>query len=101
MAKLFGRVYAFIGLERVGGIMVYDVTTPSSPNFVQYLNYRDFNATPGTAAALDLGPEGIRVIAPEVSPLPGVPLLVVANEVSGTTTLFRIDRDKRVGAAAR
>jgi len=101
VAKLFGRVYAFIGLERVGGIMVYDVTTPSSPSFVQYLNHRDFNATPGTAAALDLGPEGIRVIAPEVSPLPGVPLLVVANEVSGTTTLFRIDRDKQVGAAAR
>ena len=24
-----GRTYAFIGLERVGGIMVYDITTPA------------------------------------------------------------------------
>jgi hypothetical protein len=101
VALLFGRVYAFIGLERVGGIMVYDVTNQKAPNFVQYVNYRDFGATPGTAEALDLGPEGIRVIAPEVSPLPGVPLLVVANEVSGTTTLFRIEPERRVGASSR
>ena len=90
-----------VGLERVGGIMVYDVTNPKAPGFVQYLNYRDFGATPGTADALDLGPEGIRVIAPEVSPLPGVPLLAVANEVSGTTTLFRIERERLVGASPR
>ena len=101
VAPLFGRIYAFIGLERVGGIMVYDVTNPKAPAFVQYLNYRDFGAAPGTVEALDLGPEGIRVIAPEVSPLPGVPLLVVANEVSGTTTLFRIERERLVGASSR
>lgn len=101
VAPLFGRVYAFIGLERVGGIMVYDVTNPKAPSFVQYLNHRDFGAVPGTADALDLGPEGIRIIAPEASPLPGVPLLVVANEVSGTTTLFRIERDALVGSGPR
>ncbi len=61
----------FIGLERVGGIMVYDVTNPKAPNFAQYLNYRNFGAAPETVEALDLGPEGIRVIAHELSPLPG------------------------------
>jgi hypothetical protein len=96
-----GRTYAFVGLERIGGVMIYDITNPYAPGFVQYFNYRDFTAAPGTSAALDLGPEGITVIAPEASPIPGVPLLVVANEVSGTTTVFRIDRDKRVGKAAR
>jgi hypothetical protein len=101
VAKLFGRTYAFIGLERIGGVMIYDITNPYAPGFVQYFNYRDFTAAPGTPAALDLGPEGIAVIAPEASPIPGVPLLVVANEVSGTTTVFRIDRDKLVGNAAR
>lgn len=101
VAKLFGRTYAFIGLERVGGVMIYDITNPYAPGFVQYFNYRDFTAAPGTAAALDLGPEGIHVIEAKNSPIPGVPLLVVANEVSGTTTLFRIDQQKQVGNAAR
>lgn len=101
VAKLFGRTYAFIGLERVGGLMIYDITNPFAPAFVQYFNNRDFDAEPGTPAALDLGPEGIRVIEAEHSPIPGVPLLVVANEVSGTTTVFRIDRVQRVGKAAR
>ncbi|HRP66894.1 MAG TPA: choice-of-anchor I family protein [Thauera sp.] len=101
VARLFGRTYAFIGLERIGGVMIYDITNPYAPGFVQYFNHRDFSATPSTPAALDLGPEGIHVIEPQDSPIPGVPLLVVANEVSGTTTVFRIDRDKQVGRATR
>lgn len=101
VARLFGRTYAFIGLERIGGVMIYDITNPYAPGFVQYFNHRDFSATPGTPAALDLGPEGIHVIEPQDSPISGVPLLVVANEVSGTTTVFRIDRDKQVGRATR
>ena len=36
------RIYAFIGLERVGGIMVYDITNPYQPTFVQYVNNRRF-----------------------------------------------------------
>ncbi|WP_349616417.1 choice-of-anchor I family protein [Azotobacter salinestris] len=92
LASLWGRTYAFVGLERVGGVMVYDIDDPRAPSFVQYLNRRDFQAAPGTPEAGDLGPEGLTVIEAGASPLPGVPLLVVANEVSGTITLFRIDR---------
>ena len=29
--------YAFVGLERVGGIMIYDITNPYEPYFVKYL----------------------------------------------------------------
>ena len=100
VAKLFGRVYAFIGLERIGGVMIYDITNPYAPNFVQYYNNREFfqaGSTPTLDQRKDLGPEGLIVIEPEKSPIPGVPLLVVANEVSGTTTLFRIDRKRLVG----
>jgi 2',3'-cyclic-nucleotide 2'-phosphodiesterase / 3'-nucleotidase / 5'-nucleotidase len=97
IAEVFSKTYAFIGLERVGGIMVYDITTPRNPKFVEYVNNRDFTgfADPadtedGVATAGDLGPEGLTFIAPGDSPN-GRPLLVVANEVSGTTTIFQID----------
>lgn len=93
LAKLWGRTYAFVGLERIGGVMVHDITDPRAPVFVQYLNHRDFGADPGTPEAGDLGAEGLLVIEANKSPIPGVPLLVVANEVSGTTTVFRIGRD--------
>ncbi len=88
-----GQTFAFIGLERVGGIMVYDVTNPQNPDFVQYLNNRDFSASDEDLEAGlggDLGPEGVAFIAAGNSPT-GAPLLAVANEISGTTTLYRID----------
>jgi DNA-binding beta-propeller fold protein YncE len=97
VAKLWGRHFAFIGLERVGGVMVYDVSVPHAPTFVQYLNHRDFAQDAESPLALDLGPEGLIVIEAAASPIRGVPLLVVANEVSGTTTIYRIDRAPLVG----
>ena len=97
VAKLWGTTYAFIGLERIGGVMVYDVSNPYAPTFVQYINNRDFGTDPATPQAGDLGAEGLMVIDAARSPIRGVPLLVVANEVSGTTTLFRIDRVHRAG----
>jgi hypothetical protein len=45
VAKLWGRDYAFIGLERIGGVMIYDISNPYAPQFVQYLNNRDFAST--------------------------------------------------------
>ena len=89
IARLFGRQYMFLALERIGGIVVYELVNPTAPAFVQYINVRDFTGAQNTAAAGDLGPEGLFVISEEESPT-GVPLLVVANEVSGTTRIFRI-----------
>ena len=82
-------LYAFIGFERVGGIMVYDVTDPYQPTFVQYVNNRDFAGDAEEGTAGDLGPEGILFISAEDSPI-GHPLLVTGNEVSGTTTIFSV-----------
>lgn len=90
IGKIRGRTYAFIGLERIGGVMVYDITDPRSVFFVQYLNNRDFTVEPGTPEAGDLGAEGLIFIEATDSPTGG-PLLAVANEVSGTTTLFSVD----------
>ena len=82
LGKAFGRTYAFIGLERTGGIMVYDVSDPFSPKFVQYLN-----TTPD-----DISPEGLLFIKEEDSPN-GKPLLVVSHEISSTTTIFEIAKE--------
>lgn len=85
-----GRTYAFVGLERVGGVMVYDITDPAASTFVTYVNNRDFTAgEEPSAASLDLGAEGVTFI-PAAQSTTGEPMLAVANEVSGTTTLFAI-----------
>jgi 2',3'-cyclic-nucleotide 2'-phosphodiesterase/3'-nucleotidase/5'-nucleotidase len=104
MVKIFGRVYAFIGLERIGGIMIYDVTNPYDVSFVDYFNSRDFTVPTcldvdeeegcnqddeTNPDAGDLGPEIIHFIAADDSPN-GKPLLAVSHEISGTTTLYEI-----------
>ncbi|MBX2878730.1 MAG: choice-of-anchor I family protein [Granulosicoccus sp.] len=81
VGEIKGRQYAFIGLERIGGIMIYDVTDPGNPFFVNYSN---------TAEELgDIAPEGIKFIPADQSPN-GKPLLVVGFEFSGTTRIFEI-----------
>lgn len=89
IGELYGRTYAFIGLERMGGIMMYDVTSPTNPSYVTYFNPRNFDADADTAEALDLAPEDIKFVPAMYSPT-GDPLLVVANEVSGTTTVIKL-----------
>lgn len=89
VGQAFGSTYAFIGLERVGGIMVYDIDTPTAPRFVEYVNNRDFDGDPETGTAGDLGPEGVTFISAADSPI-AFPLLAVANEVSGTTTVYKV-----------
>ncbi len=98
--------YAFVGLERIGGVMVYDISDPANSEFVGYFNdTRDFSVefdvdadgdpAPTTEQVLaggDLGPEGLTFISGEDSPS-GVPLLVVSNEVSGSTTVLEIGDD--------
>lgn len=93
IAEIEGKFYAFIGLERMGGIMVYDITNPTSPVFDSYEVNRDYNADVTTNAALDLGPEGLLYIKPSDVPVDGIAskgLLVCASEVSGTVTIFAL-----------
>lgn len=84
-----GDTYAFIGLERVGGIMVYNISDPSDPDFVQYLNNRNFGTNIESPAAGDLGPESIVFVSAADSPIAN-PIIIVANEVSGTVTMYEI-----------
>jgi DNA-binding beta-propeller fold protein YncE len=90
LGEINGRTYAFIGLERIGGIMTYDITNPRAPVFVDYTNNRNFSGNPQQFTAGDLGPEGVAFIPARTSPN-GRNMLAVGNEISGTTTLYNIE----------
>lgn len=75
VAKVNGRTLAFIGLERVDMIAIYDVTFPSAPKFVQLLTTGD-------------APEGLMFVKAKDSPN-GRSLLIVSNEDDGTVKFFQ------------
>lgn len=79
------KTYAFITLERIGGVMVYDITTPGQTKFVNYINSRDFRAD----VAADDSPEGLKFIAAQDSPT-GKALLLAACEVGGTVAVYEL-----------
>lgn len=83
LGKIGNKTFAFIGLERVGGVMVYDVSRPSAPVYVTYLNTRE-------GVAGDRGPEGLAFVPAADSPN-GKPLLIVGNETSGTTAVLQLN----------
>lgn len=96
VGTLKGRTYAFIGLERIGGVMVYDVTNPTAPVFQSYTNNRlfkhgfDYVRPKDRARARFLGPEGLYFLNAADSPTHKA-LLLVANEVSGNVEIFVIN----------
>ena len=91
LGQIAGTWYAFVALERVGGIAVYDLRVPQQPSFVEYVPGRDYTQPVDSGLAGDLGPEGLVYVGPDESAT-GEPLLIVANEISGTTTIYEIER---------
>ena len=96
-----GRTYAFVALERTGGVMVYDVTEPASAQDVNYINTRDFaSIVEGSeeyedgeldkwVTGGDVAPEGLLFLSDAVSPT-GEALLLAACEVSGTVAVYQV-----------
>ena len=80
-----GRTYAFIALERIGGVMIYDVTDPAKAEFVNYINSREFAAD----IQGDVSPEGLCFV-PAAESRTGKPLLLAACEVSGTLAVYEL-----------
>jgi hypothetical protein len=79
VGEAWGRILAFVGSERTGGIFVVDITQPLEPELLQYV----------PQPVGDLAPEGLAFVPREESPT-NEPLLIVSNEVSGTVTFYRV-----------
>jgi len=96
--NLAGKDFALIALERVGGVMVYDISDPTNPEYVTYTNARNFsvpfdeddNNDPATLeAVVASAPEDITYISAANSPI-AAPLAVVANEVTGSVLIYAV-----------
>ena len=85
VGQIGNSYYAFIGLERQGGVMVYDVTDPTTPSFVNFIE--TYDTTSGTMT--DIAPEGL-VFVPADESHNGENLLIVSSEVSGTVAIYEL-----------
>lgn len=88
MGTVNGRTYAFVGLERIGGVMICDITDPSAVTFRNYVNSRNYSAD----IYDDVSPEGVIFVAAEQNSS-GAPLVIASNEVSGTVCVTAPDMD--------
>ncbi|WP_050009567.1 choice-of-anchor I family protein [Flavobacterium sp. B17] len=84
LGNINGQTYAFITLERTGGVMVYNISNPNNPIFTDYKHSRMTSAYGG-----DNGPEGIIYIAPE-NTTTGKGYVIIANEISGTLSMYEV-----------
>lgn len=79
-----GRTFAYIGLERASGVMVYDITDPANAEFVNYFNKE----------GVDESPEGLIFIDGAVSPT-GQPYLISTNEAfsgyDGSVSVYNVN----------
>lgn len=85
IAYIYDKVYAFITLERIGGCMVYDVTNPANPIYVDYKNSRNLVTYGG-----DNGAEGIIYIKNNETSN-GKSYVILANEVSSTLSIYEVE----------
>lgn len=84
IGQVGSATYAFVGLERTSAIVVYDITDPAAPRFVQIVrNTTDLDNG-------DISPEGMKFVPAAQSPT-GKALLLVGYEISGSMAVFQFD----------
>lgn len=84
------QTFAFVASERTGGLFVYEITNPRRPEFLHYIPNADG----------DRSPEGVHFIPAPASPT-GKPVLVLSNEVSGTTSAYELTLTPEVTSRVR
>ena len=94
VATINGSTYAFVSLERIGGVMMFNVDNPNAPVFVGYANNRST-----TLSGPDLGAEGIIIIPAADSPN-GNTIVILANEVSSTLSIYQVNSCAELSAGS-
>lgn len=88
IGEVGGRYYAFIGLERDNGIMVFDISDPSAPVFEQYID---------SEANGNISPETMQFLPADGS---GNARLAVAYEGDGNTVIYDLEFDRDIHITA-
>ncbi len=79
-----GVLYAFIGLERQSGFLVYDISDLHEPVFVEFMSSANYGNTEDFG---DVAPEDI-VFIPAEQGTTDPALILLSNEVSGTVAIY-------------
>lgn len=85
-----GKRYVFVVLERQGGAMMFDITDLNKIEYKSFANSRDYTQP----MAGDVAPEGIDFV-PAAQSLNGKNLLMLANENSGTVSIYAMENEKK------
>ena len=100
-----GDTLAFIGLERTGGIVTYDISDPVNPQFHDFLNVRNWLVTEASIPsedaddygdymltyALNDGPENLVFIPADDSPI-GRDILLAVSPLAGRLTTYLVEQ---------
>ena len=87
LGEVGDRLFAFVGLERMGTIMVFDITNPYDVKFQDYFYNRGLE--PSADISGDLAPEGMTFV-PAAQSATNEALLIVGNEISGSIAVWEI-----------
>lgn len=74
IGRVGNKNLVFVGLERANAVMVFEVSNPKKPNFLQWLN-------------TGVGPEGVLFIEADKSPN-GKSILIVSSETDGFIKVY-------------
>ena len=86
LGRIGDHDFAFIGLERDSGIMIYDVTDPRQASFVDYIDGSAFGNT---------SPEVVAFV-PASESATGHAQIAASYEISGTTALYNLELGREI-----